>query len=162
MKTKLLIIGIALLIVCPILAGQIIEPAATAVAMQSVEPVYLDDDCAKYRGKLLPPGCSHDLENSLTARTVLGDTIRLHRLDFPAGVKSPHHNHGGEEMFYILSGRFRVVSGGETFELGPGDVLRIPAYLDHQFEALVDSSLIEAGGPGPTIGKIANIEEPGE
>ncbi len=149
-------------VVVPIVASQIVEPEPTAVAMQSVEPAHVDDHCVKYRKRLYPPECAHDDETSLTARTILGDSIRLHRLDFPAGVKSPHHSHAGEEMFYILSGRFRVVSASKEFDLGPGDVLKIPAYLDHQFEALVDSSLIEVGGPGPTLGRIANIEKSGE
>ncbi|MEM6513717.1 MAG: cupin domain-containing protein [Pseudomonadota bacterium] len=162
MKTRLLVTGIALLAVCPIVASQIVKPEPKAVAIDSIEPVHLHDHCARYRGKLIPAGCKHDPDRSLTARTVLGDTIRLHRLDFPAGVKSPHHSHAGEEMFYILSGRFRVVSGDKEFELVPGDVFTAPAYVDHQFEALVDSSLIEAGGPGPTLGRIAAIEQSGE
>lgn len=157
----LLYCGLVMLFITPCMA-QIATPRATEVTLLDANPVKVQGQCVQVGKKNMPPDCVLDPEKSLTVRTIIGDTARLHRLDFPAGVKSPHHSHADEEMFYILSGKFRVVAGDQVFELGPGEVLKVPAFIDHEFEALVDSSLLEFGGPGPMLGEISANEKLGE
>ncbi|MEM9403847.1 MAG: cupin domain-containing protein [Pseudomonadota bacterium] len=150
-----LLLPTVLLILSSSSVGQITAPRATSVRMTSLPAVEVHRDCLKVKGKLKPPGCAFDPDKALTARGVVGDTARLHQLDFPKGVFSPRHNHADEEIFYIVSGRFRVITGEDEFLLGPGDVLTVPAFVEHEFEALTDATLLETGGPGPMLGKMA-------
>ncbi len=48
----------------------------------------------------------------------------------PGGRHSPH-THDVEEAVVFLAGRGIVEIGGERFEVGPGDTLRIPANTPH-------------------------------
>lgn len=158
---RLLLCVLAALTVTPSIA-QLANPRAHKMRLMDANAVKVQDQCIQVGNKTMPADCKLDPAKSLTARTIIGDTSRLHRLDFPAGVKSPHHSHADEEMFYILTGKFRVVAGDQVFELEPGDVLKVPAFVDHEFEALVDSSLLEFGGPGPMLSQISATEKMGE
>lgn len=49
------------------------------------------------------------------------------RLEIAAGTAGVPHRVGKEEVFLLLSGRIRVHLDGTVEEMGPGDVLRVPA-----------------------------------
>ena len=87
----------------------------------------------------------------VTVRAVVANTVRVMRLELPEGIKSPYHNHADEEIFLLLEGRLRVIGGDNTFTMSPGDVFVVPPFVPHQLEALVDSVVIESGGPGPLL-----------
>lgn len=44
-----------------------------------------------------------------------------------------HVHHGEDEMFRVISGRFRLRAGDQTFEAGPGDCAILPRDLPHSF-----------------------------
>lgn len=140
-------------------AHELFVPKPSSIAMDDAHEVLLHDRCFLMDGELRPAGCTLVKEEALAVRGVVGDTARLHQLDFPKGALSPLHNHADEEIFYILKGEFRVTSGEEVFMLSQGDVIIFPAFIPHQFEALVESSLLETGGPGPMLG-IIKADEP--
>jgi len=48
----------------------------------------------------------------------------------------------------LLEGRLRAFSGDREFLLEPGDMVVVPAYVEHRYEALEDSVTVEAVGPG--------------
>ena len=85
-----------------------------------------------------------------------GDSVTATRVSFKAGVKSPHHNHAGEEIISVISGRLRVIDGDETFDIGPGDSVRFPSHMPHQIEALEDTLIIESFGPPGNPGSPRN------
>ena len=47
----------------------------------------------------------------------------------------------------LLEGRLRAISGDREFILTPGELVVIPAYVEHHYEALEDSVTLEAFGP---------------
>ena len=50
------------------------------------------------------------------------------------GDGPPWHMHGNEdEVFRIITGRFRLRAGDETVEAGPGDTLFLPRGVPHSF-----------------------------
>ncbi len=51
------------------------------------------------------------------------------------------HRHDAEEIFRILSGRIRYQVDGETRDVGPGEILVIPAGAVHAYVTLEDSEL---------------------
>ncbi len=113
--------------------GQVTEPEATVVSMDSIEPFIFSD---------------------ITIRALVASTVRVMRLEMNEGIKSPLHNHPDEEVFLLLEGQVRAIGGDDTFTMSPGDLFVVPPYVPHQLEALVDSVLIEVGGPGPLLGTL--------
>ena len=91
------------------------------------------------------------------AHLISAATIRMLRAEIAAGTSTTHHNHPDEEMVYVVDGRIRVFSGGNEAELGPGELAVFPAYVDHHYEAIVDSMTIEVFGPGRTFGAPAGM-----
>ena len=66
----------------------------------------------------------HDL--SAPGREVVQATIAL-----APGVTAPDHSHPGEEIIYVLRGRFEYRVAGKPVRLAPGGVLFIPAGVIH-------------------------------
>jgi len=92
--------------------------------------------------------------SDITIRALVASTVRVMRLEMNEGIKSPLHNHPDEEVFLLLEGQVRAIGGDDTFTMSPGDLFVVPPYVPHQLEALVDSVLIEVGGPGPLLGTL--------
>ena len=92
-----------------------------------------------------------------SAHFVSAATIRMLRAEVTAGTSTTHHNHPDEEMVYVVEGRIRVFSGGNEVELGAGELVVFPAYVDHHYEAIEDSMTIEVFGPGRTFGAPAGM-----
>ena len=81
-----------------------------------------------------------DLETPYFKYTVIAETdtgsVELIRLD----DKVPKHMHPKENHFvYIYKGRAKGTVGGITAEVGPGQMVAIPAGVPHSFERIGDS-----------------------
>lgn len=66
----------------------------------------------------------------------------VYELDFGAGARlvSDPHGPGCREHLTVIDGRLRVMSGGDSEELGPGDVARYAADRDHEIAALAGAA----------------------
>jgi quercetin dioxygenase-like cupin family protein len=60
-----------------------------------------------------------------------GDVLLLFEMRMPAGHGVPPHSERNHEAFYVLGGVLEVEAGGERFELGRGDFLRIRPGVRH-------------------------------
>ena len=87
-------------------------------------------------------------EDGRVTRRISGDTIGLIRVEWPAGTSTMPHNHANELVVLLLEGRLKAFSGDREFTLEPGDMVVVPAYVEHSYEALEDSVTVEAAGPG--------------
>ncbi len=68
--------------------------------------------------------------------------LALDEVTAPKDTKIPSHRHAGsEEILYVLEGRGSTTIDGETFTIAPGDVIRIPANVEH---SLVVTSALRA------------------
>ena len=70
---------------------------------------------------LLSPGMQEGLHELASGLTIL-----------PPGGKSDFHGHGEGEMFYVLSGRCRIIVGEEEAEIEQGAAVWSPPHLPHQ------------------------------
>lgn len=62
--------------------------------------------------------------------TVMGRTVFP-----PKGASHELHIHeNAEEVLYVVSGHGRAITGDETFEIGPGDVIFAGVGIPHYFE----------------------------
>jgi mannose-6-phosphate isomerase-like protein (cupin superfamily) len=62
-----------------------------------------------------------------------------------------HTHHGEDEMFRVISGRFRMRCGEQEFEAGPGDCALLPRGVPHAFVNIGDSTgtmfcIVQPGG----------------
>ncbi len=58
------------------------------------------------------------------------------------GMKTNPHSHPFEQLAYIVSGRMKFVIGEDTFEAGPGSVIRIPPNVEHYGEPIGDEPVL--------------------
>ena len=88
----------------------------------------------------------------ITGRSINMATIRMSRIELEKGFSTPSHNHADEEIVLILDGRAIAYMGEKAYEFGPGEMITIPAYVEHRYEALEDVVSIEVFGPGRNFG----------
>jgi quercetin dioxygenase-like cupin family protein len=81
-------------------------------------------------------------------RRISASTVGLIRVDWPEGAATTPHNHANELVLSVIEGRLRAISGDQEFIMEAGDVVVIPAWVEHSYVALEDSLTLEAAGPG--------------
>jgi quercetin dioxygenase-like cupin family protein len=66
--------------------------------------------------------------------------LTSHRSVFQPGKEGapPHLHREAAELFFVLKGRLRVLTGEELVELAQGDFLHVPPNTPHAFEAAGD------------------------
>ncbi len=60
----------------------------------------------------------------------------MRRFTMGEGGGMPRHTNAVEHEQYVLRGRGRVSIGEQTYEVGPDDVLYIPAGVPHSYEVI--------------------------
>ena len=91
--------------------------------------------------------------NDLIQQSLYGRRpLRCLRRDCKRARCRPHHNHPEEEVIVVITGRLRAMTPDGDAILEPGDVIVVESYAEHQFEALEDTYMVEAFGPGRVIG----------
>ena len=76
------------------------------------------------------------------------DTVWITMVTIEAGRPSGHHNHPDEQTMLFHTGRVRAFVGENEYVVGPDDILIIPSYVPHHFEAIEDATWTEVHGPG--------------
>ncbi len=84
-----------------------------------------------------------------------------------AGAAAPSHFHyDADELFIVLEGRFRVTSGAQQFDAGPGAAIFVPQGATHAFvnEGNADARLLSIFVPGgmEAMFKEAVVSQPDE
>ncbi len=81
---------------------------------------------------------------SMRRQIITGEVMTVARIYFKDGFLVPMHSHHNEQITQVISGvlKFRLgKDGGEAIDVGPGQVIVIPANLPH--EALVVGDVVE-------------------
>ena len=71
-----------------------------------------------------------------------GPNFAMRRFTIAPGGFMPKHTNEVEHEQYVLSGRARIAIGDEEFEVGPGDVVFIPARTPHWYRTLGDEPFV--------------------
>jgi len=71
-------------------------------------------------------------------RTVLGEkdgvpNFYMRTISFGQGGRSPNHSHDYEHELFVINGSGTAEVDGESIHLKPGDVMYIPANVNHCF-----------------------------
>ncbi len=76
------------------------------------------------------------------------DRVRLVLFAFDSGQELTEHTASVPALLQVVSGRFRVSTGGDTFEMGPEAWLRLDPHQPHSLLALEPSRLLLTMLPG--------------
>ena len=83
-------------------------------------------------------------------RIVTGELMTVARIYLDDGFLVPRHSHENEQITQVIRGRmrFRMGENGEQeIELGPGDVVVIPAFVPHEALAIGDVEEMDMWAP---------------
>ena len=83
-------------------------------------------------------------------RIVTGELMTVARIYLADGFVVPMHSHHNEQVTQVIRGRMHFVFGenrDREMELGPGDVVVIPANLPHEATAIGDVEEIDMWAP---------------
>lgn len=88
------------------------------------------------------------LDDGRDVRRINAATVGLIRVEWPEGSTTTAHNHANELIMSVVSGRLKAISGDKQFIMEAGDVVVVPAWVEHSYEAMEDTVTLEAAGPG--------------
>jgi quercetin dioxygenase-like cupin family protein len=86
----------------------------------------------------------------MTRRIVTGELMTVARIYLADGFVVPMHSHHNEQVTQVIRGRMHFVFGenrDREMELGPGDVVVIPANLPHEATAIGDVEEMDMWAP---------------
>ena len=75
----------------------------------------------------------------ISRKAMAGDRQTLVQAHLKRGAQIPMHAHDTEQLVYVLRGALRCVVGAREIVVREGEVLRVPAGLRHQVEAVEDT-----------------------
>src|SRR5439155_13488108 len=105
------------------------------------------DRGTEYRWDEMP---REELAPRIARRFVTGEHVMLAQIYLDKGAIVPKHSHANEQITWVVEGLLRLKlgeDGAQVVDLGPGDVLHIPAYLPHEAEALEDTLDVDTFAP---------------
>ena len=84
----------------------------------------------------------------------------LFLIQYMPGAKIDLHDHTFEESYFIVSGRVRATADGDTYDLGPGDVIWTGVGCIHSFANIGDVPVrwIETQAPLPPAKEVFRFE----
>lgn len=84
----------------------------------------------------------------------------LFLIQYMPGAKIDPHDHTFEESYYIVSGRVQAVADGQTYDLGPGDVIWTGVGCIHSFANVGNEPVrwIETQAPLPPAREVFRFE----
>ncbi|MFC4497994.1 MULTISPECIES: cupin domain-containing protein [Streptomyces] len=95
---------------------------------------------------LLPPGAGeqmsifgNDFSMKLSGDDTDGSLAMIEAVFPPGGHAPPHLHRTHTEAFYVVSGRFEVLTGDELIEAGPGAFCYAPRGVPHAFRNIGDT-----------------------
>jgi quercetin dioxygenase-like cupin family protein len=83
----------------------------------------------------------------ISRKVISGEREMLAQSYLKRGAIVPMHAHESEQLTYVLQGALKFVVNGEEIVVREGEVLHIPAHVDHQAEALEDTFDLDVYSP---------------
>ena len=83
----------------------------------------------------------------ISRKIVTGERMMTTQIYLKKGAIVPTHSHESEQMTYVLHGALKFLVGGEEITVREGEVLHIPAGIQHQAEALEDTFELDVFSP---------------
>lgn len=84
---------------------------------------------------------------TITRQIVTGTQAMAGLISLRQGSYVPKHSHESEQLTYVFEGSLRLVVAGEEFVVGAGEILVIPAWVEHEATALEDTVELDIFSP---------------
>jgi quercetin dioxygenase-like cupin family protein len=85
--------------------------------------------------------------DKITRRIASGDKQMIVWWSMKAGAHAAAHKHANEQIAWMLTGKMEFRLGGERRTCGPGDVVVIPAGVEHEAFFPEDTEVIDVFSP---------------
>ncbi len=59
----------------------------------------------------------------------------------------PLHKHPNEQSGYVISGKYKIIFGGEEQVIGPGDSYSIPRNVEHRIDIIEPGEVLDFFSP---------------
>jgi len=90
-----------------------------------------------------------DLGGGFTRQVILGDRMMMCRNEIRGGASFGSHHH--EELIqYVLKGKIKFTSGGESRIVSAGEIIIVPEGVEHAIDVLEDSLVVDVFSPPKT------------
>jgi quercetin dioxygenase-like cupin family protein len=90
----------------------------------------------------------NDVLDGIRLKTlVYGEKTVMTEFRLEKGSDLPLHSHPHEQTGYLVKGHLRLLIGGQTFDVRPGDSWCIAGGTEHRAQILADSVVIEVFSP---------------
>jgi quercetin dioxygenase-like cupin family protein len=80
-------------------------------------------------------------------KIVWGERAMVAQIIMKKGCLVPMHNHESEQMTQVFTGALKFVIAGQEIIVRPGEILRIPSWVEHSAEALEDTMEVDTFSP---------------
>jgi quercetin dioxygenase-like cupin family protein len=77
----------------------------------------------------------------------VGENMMQMIVRYEKGAKAPEHSHVNEQIAAVLSGKMRLIIGGEPHELSQGESVVMRGSVPHSAEALEESWVLDTFTP---------------
>jgi quercetin dioxygenase-like cupin family protein len=92
----------------------------------------------------------HTLFPGVTLHAIGGEQALMCHVRYEPGTTVPRHSHPeAEQLMWIVEGDVTMTVGGETRELGPGDVVVVNRGVEHELHSEGGLTFVEALAPVP-------------
>lgn len=88
------------------------------------------------------PAADGDLTEEAMRRKLAARGYRVQRYVYPPDTYFPPHTHGVDKLDGVLSGRFRMTTGGRSVVLEAGDCLFVPRGAVHSAEVVGEEAVV--------------------
>ena len=85
--------------------------------------------------------------DKIAARSVEGTHMTFLNCRFERGCKIPVHQHESEQISFILKGCLKGKICGKEYRVKAGEVIVIPPYQPHEWEAIEETISLETFSP---------------
>ncbi len=84
---------------------------------------------------------------TITRQIVTGAQAMAGMITLKKGSYVPKHSHESEQLTYVFEGTLRLLVAGEEFVVRAGEILVIPAWVEHEATALEDTVELDIFSP---------------
>ena len=83
----------------------------------------------------------------ITRQIVTGASAMAGLINLAKGAYVPRHSHESEQLTYVFQGSLRLIVAEQEFVVNAGEILVIPAWVEHEAVALEDTLELDIFSP---------------
>lgn len=83
----------------------------------------------------------------ITRQIVTGASAMAGMINLAKGAYVPRHSHESEQLTWVLTGSLRLMVAEQEFVVNAGEILVIPAWVEHEAVALEDTLELDIFSP---------------